>query len=118
MAIYGSNSLVGAGLQELGRDHLFDGEDDAVLAADADGGATILNSLDSVLDLEVAAVGGEDGVEEIVAGAYRRLDAESSQLSWLSMGEDGGRSDHDASGLSQGERASWGRGSYVFGEGS
>lgn len=60
MAVDGSDSLVGAGLQELGSDDLFDGEDDAVLAADADGGTAILDGLDGVLNLEVAAVGGED----------------------------------------------------------
>lgn len=60
VAVDGSDSLVGAGLQELGSDDLFDGEDDAVLAADADGGTAILDGLDGVLNLEVAAVGGED----------------------------------------------------------
>lgn len=36
MSVNCSNSLVGAGLGELGCDDLLDGEDDAVLAPDAD----------------------------------------------------------------------------------
>lgn len=65
--------LVGAGLQQLRGDDLLDGQHDAVLAADADRRAAALYRLDCVFDLEVAAVGGEDGVGEIVACSYRRL---------------------------------------------
>ena len=48
---------------------LFDGEDDAVAAAEAEGGACIFDGFGGVLDLEDAAVGGEGGGREIVAGA-------------------------------------------------
>lgn len=62
MPIDGGDALVGAMLEQLGRDHLLDGQHDAVLAPDADRGAAVLDRLDGILDLEVAAVGGEDGV--------------------------------------------------------
>lgn len=91
MAVDGGDSLVGAGLQELGGHHLFDGEDDAVLAVDADGGAAILDGLDGVLDLEVAAVRGEDGVEEVVAGAYGRLEEPAGQPGPARAGAAGSR---------------------------
>jgi hypothetical protein len=67
------DALVGALFEELGCDDLLDGQHDAVLAPDADRGAAVLDRLHGVLDLEVAAIGGEDGVGEIVACAYRRL---------------------------------------------
>lgn len=75
MSIDRGDALVGFWLQQLGCDELLDGEDDAILAADADGGAAILDSLDSIFDLEVAAVGGEDGVLEIVTRPYRGLES-------------------------------------------
>lgn len=75
VGVNGSDALVGTGFQKLGGDDLFDGEDDAILAPDADGGTTVLDSLDGVLDLEVAAVGGEDGVEQVVTCADGRLES-------------------------------------------
>ena len=41
-----------------------------MLRPDADTRAAIFNSLHRIFDLEVAAIGGEDGVGKIVAGAY------------------------------------------------
>lgn len=73
MLVNRRDPLVGAGLQQLRGDDLLDGQHDAVLAADADRRAAVLYRLDGVLDLEIAAVGGEDGVGEIVACSYRRL---------------------------------------------
>lgn len=75
MSIDRGDAFVGFWLQQLGCDELLDGEDDAVLAADSDGGAAILDSLDGIFDLKVAAVGGEDGVLEIVSRPYRGLEA-------------------------------------------
>ncbi len=60
MVVNGADSLVGTGLQKLGCDHLLDGEDDAILASDANGRAAILNRLDCIFDLKVAAVRRED----------------------------------------------------------
>lgn len=80
MSIDGGDAFVGFWLQQLGCDELLDGEDDAVLAADADGGAAILDSLDGIFDLEVAAVGGEDGVLEIVTRPYRGLEASGQYI--------------------------------------
>ena len=68
--INSADALVGARLEQLGGDHLLYGEDDALLASDADRGAAVLDRLDGVLDLEVAAIGGEDGVEQVVTRAY------------------------------------------------
>ena len=77
MGIDGSDSLVGTRFQQLGRNDLLDSENDAILGADADGRASILDSLHCVLDLEVAAVGGEDGVEQVIARSYGRLEAQA-----------------------------------------
>ena len=74
MRVNRSNALVGTRFQELRGDNFLDGEDNAILAANADRCASILNSLDSVLDLEVAAIGGEDGVEQVVTCADGRLE--------------------------------------------
>lgn len=73
MSVHRCDALVGAGLQQLGSYDLLDGQYDAILASDADGCAAVLDRLDGVLDLEVSAVGGKDGVGEIVACSYRRL---------------------------------------------
>ena len=66
-------ALIRVGFQQLACDELLHGEHDAIFAADTDGRAAVLDCLDCVLDLEVAAIGGEDGVGEIVARAYRGL---------------------------------------------
>lgn len=73
VTVNGGNALVGTGLPQLGGHDLFDGKNDAILAPDTDGRATVLDGLYGVLDLEVAAIGGEDGVGKIVARAYGRL---------------------------------------------
>ena len=73
VSIDGGDALVGVGLEQLRGDDLLDGQDDAVAATDADRGAAIFDGLDGVLDLEVAAVGREDRVGQVVACAYRRL---------------------------------------------
>lgn len=73
MPVDSRDALVGVGFEQLGCDEFLDGQYDAVLAPDADRGATVLDRLHGVLDLEVAAIGGEDGVGEVVTCAYRRL---------------------------------------------
>jgi hypothetical protein len=70
MPVHRGDPLVGAGLEQLRGHDFLDGQDDAVPAADADRGAAVLDRLDGVLNLEVAAIGREDGVEEIVPRAY------------------------------------------------
>jgi hypothetical protein len=70
VAVDGRDALVGVLLQQLGGDEIFEGEHDAVAAADPDRRAPVLDRLDGVFDLEVAAVGAEDAVREVVAGAY------------------------------------------------
>lgn len=67
------NALVGALLEQLGCDNLLRRQHDAVLAADADRGAAVLNCLYGIFDLEVAAIGGENGVGKIVACSYGSL---------------------------------------------
>jgi hypothetical protein len=76
VGVDGSDALVGTGFQQLGAYDLLNGEDDAILGADTDGGAAILYCLDRIFDLEVSTVGGEDGVEQVVACSYGRLMAE------------------------------------------
>lgn len=73
MLVDSCDSLVGAGLQQLGCDDLLDCQDDTIFRTDADGGAAVLYCLDCVLNLEVTAIRGEDGVGQIVASSYRRL---------------------------------------------
>lgn len=73
MSVDGSDSLVGTRLRQLGCDDFLDCQYDAILASYADGCAAVLYRLDGIFDLEVTAVGGEDGIGEIVARAYRRL---------------------------------------------
>ena len=68
--VHGSNALVGTGLGQLGRHSLLDSQHDTILAPDPNGRPAVLDRLESIVDLEVLAVGGEDGVVEIVAGAY------------------------------------------------
>ena len=48
---------------------LFDSKDDAVTAAEAEGGAGVFDGFGGVLDLENTAVGGESRGGEIVSGA-------------------------------------------------
>ena len=52
------------------------------LASAADCGPAVLDCFRCIFDLEVAAIGGEDGVGRIVAGAYRGL--RSSAVSTIS----------------------------------
>jgi hypothetical protein len=73
VAVHGRYPLVGVLFEEFAGDELFEREHDAVLAPDANGCAAVLDRFYGILDLEVAAIGGEDGVGEIVACAYRRL---------------------------------------------
>ncbi len=84
VTINGTDALVGASLGQLRRNHLFNGQDDTLVAADADGCAAILYRLDGVFDLEVAAIGREDGVEQIVPGSYRGLRKGKQQLALYS----------------------------------
>lgn len=80
MPIHRCDALVCVGLQQLRCDDLLDGQDDAIFAPNADGCAAVFDRLDGVLDLEVPAVGREDGVGEIVACAYRRLEGSPVSL--------------------------------------
>lgn len=73
MPVDGRDALVGVGFKQFRCDNLLDGQHDAVLAPDADRSAAVLDRLHGILDLEIAAIGGEDGVGEVVARAYRRL---------------------------------------------
>lgn len=73
MSIHSRNPLVCSRLQQLARNQLLDRKHHTVFAADSDRRVAVLNSLHGIFDLEVAAVGGEDRVLEIVACAYRRL---------------------------------------------
>jgi len=70
MGVDGGDALVGTRLKQLGGHNLLDCQHDAILAPDTDGRAAILDSLKGVVDLEVLAIRGEDGVIEIVAGTY------------------------------------------------
>ena len=78
VAIHSRYPLIGARLQQLASDVFLDRQDDAIFAPDADRRAAVLDRFHRVLDLEVAAVGGEDGVGEVVAGADGRLRGEQS----------------------------------------
>lgn len=80
MPIHRCDALVCVGLQQLGCDDLLDGQDDAIFAPNTDGCAAVFDRLDGVLDLEVPAVGGEDGVGKIVACSYRRLEVSPVSL--------------------------------------
>ena len=73
MSIHSRNPLVCSRLQQLARNQLLDRKHHAVLAADPDGRVAVLDCLHGIFDLEVASVGREDRVLEIVACAYRRL---------------------------------------------
>lgn len=72
--------LVRVLFQQFARDKFFQREHDAIFAPDPNCCATVLDRFHSVFDLEVAAIGGEDGVGEIVAGSYGRLQGIKSQL--------------------------------------
>jgi len=63
------NSLVRFLLEKLRSDDFFHGKDDAVLAADGDGGTRFVDCLGCIVDLENASVGGELRGVEIVSGA-------------------------------------------------
>jgi len=62
--------LVGVFLEQFARDELLQRQHHAVLASNPDRRAAVLDRFHGVLDLEVAAIGGEDGVREVVACAY------------------------------------------------
>lgn len=81
MGVDGGDALVGTGFQQLGAYDLLNGEDDAILGADADGGAAIFHCLDRIFDLKVPTVGGEDGVEQVVTRSYGRLMAGKGSIS-------------------------------------
>lgn len=70
VAVDGGDALVGVLFEQFGGDEFFQRQDYAIAAADSDGGAAVLDRFDGVFDLEVAAVGGEDAVREVVSGAY------------------------------------------------
>ena len=70
IAVDGRDALVGVFFEQFGGDEFFEREDDAVGAADSDCRPPVFHRFDGVFDLEVAAVGAEDAVGEVVAGAY------------------------------------------------
>ncbi len=70
MGIDSGDALVGTWLKKLGSYDLLDGQDNTILGPDTNRGATILDCLDCVFDLEVSTVGGEDGVEQVVTRSY------------------------------------------------
>jgi hypothetical protein len=51
------NASVGAGNKELGCDQLFDGKNNAVLDTQTECGATIVDGLGCIFNLEHAAIG-------------------------------------------------------------
>lgn len=65
--------LIGILLEQSACHELLERQHNAILAADSNRGAAVLNGLDCVFYLEVSAIGGEDGVGKIVARSYRRL---------------------------------------------
>lgn len=69
MSVDSGDALVGVGLQQLRAYNLLNGQHHAVLAADANRRAGVLDRLDGVFDLEVATIGRVDGVGQIVARA-------------------------------------------------
>ena len=70
MSVDGANPLIGAGLEKLGSYDFLHGEDYTIFASDPYGGSSIFYRLDCVLDLEIATVRREDGVEQVVARSY------------------------------------------------
>jgi len=60
VAINGCDSLVRAGLEQFRANNLFNSKDNALLAANTNACSSIFDSLHGVLDLEVAAIRGED----------------------------------------------------------
>lgn len=73
IAIHSCYPLVGILLEQSACHELLESQHNAILAANSNGGAAVLNGLDCVFYLEVSAIGGEDGVGKIVARSYRRL---------------------------------------------
>ena len=72
--VHGRDALVCVLLHELAGDQLLHRQYYAILASDTNCGAAVLDSFCGIFDLEVAAIRREDGVGEIVARAYRRLE--------------------------------------------
>ncbi len=71
--VYRRYPLVRILLEQLACDELLQRKDHAIFASDTDCRPAIFHSLYRVFDLEIAAIGGEDGVGEIVASAYGSL---------------------------------------------
>jgi hypothetical protein len=74
VSIHGRDALVCVLLHELAWDQLLHRQHHAILASNTNCGAAVLDSFCGIFNLEVAAIGGEDGVGEIVSGTYRRLE--------------------------------------------
>lgn len=73
MPVNGGYPLVCILLQQLTGNQLLQREHHSVLAPNANRGATVLDCLHCIFDLEVASIGGEDRIGEIIARPYRRL---------------------------------------------
>lgn len=70
IVINGCYSFIRARLQQFRGYNLFNREDYAFFAPDPNACSRIFDGFYSILDLEVAAVRGENGVGEVVAGSY------------------------------------------------
>ena len=68
--IHSSYPLIRIFLEQFACDELFQSKNDPIFTSYADGCAAVFYRFHGVLDLEVAAIGGEDGVGEVVACAY------------------------------------------------
>jgi len=64
---------------QFGGDDLLHGKDDAVLAPEGNGGATVLDSLAGVVHLKDASVGRELRGVEVVTGANGRHDENGNE---------------------------------------
>lgn len=73
VAIHRGYSLVGSWFEQLARYDLFQCQNHAIFTPYADRGASILDCLDCVLDLEVSTIGGEDRVGQVITCTNRGL---------------------------------------------
>lgn len=80
MPIDSRYALVGVGLQQLACDEFLHGQHHAIFTPDSDCRSAVLDRLDCVFDLKVAAIGRKDGVGEIVARTYRGLFGDVSSV--------------------------------------
>ena len=70
MSVNGRDALVRSGLKQFAGDDLLDCQHDAIFTPDPNRRTAILYGLNSIFDLEVSAIGGEDRVGQVVACTY------------------------------------------------